>query len=134
MSHVHHANPRCPYITLSRLIPLIFVPGLLMAPVALAGEPIYLQPGQCVMVGAQQVCALKADAKGDAAAATPAPGDVNYVCRYAEHKGGDLPGYKTYGLVKVTTRADGKTTEILIKDFGMKGKDKCEQAAEDRRK
>jgi hypothetical protein len=106
-------------------------------PVALAGETVYLQPGQCVMVGSQQVCALKSDVKdgkGDAAAASPAPGDVNYVCRYGEHKGGDLPGYRTYGLVKVTTRADGKFSEILIKDFGIKGKEKCEQAAEDRRK
>ncbi|NDE17309.1 hypothetical protein EBZ80_20500 [bacterium] len=96
---------------------------------ALAGDPVYLQPGQCVMVGAQQVCAMKPDAS-----ATPAPNEVNYVCRYSEHKGGDLPGYKTYGLVKVTTRADGSSREILIKDFGIRGKEKCEQAAEDRKK
>ena|GEM_PF-1746967 len=100
-----------------------------LAPVALGGDPVYLQPGQCVMVGAQQVCAMKPDAS-----ATPAPNEVNYVCRYSEHKGGDLPGYKTYGLVKVSTRADGSSREILIKDFGIRGKEKCEQAAEDRKK
>ena len=84
---------------------------------ALAGEPIYVQPGQCVM--------------GDA---TVAPGEVTYACRYSEHKGGDLPGYKTYGLVKIVGKADGSLSEVLIKDFGMKGKEKCDEAASDRKK
>ncbi len=106
-----------------------FFLGLASGPVAFGGEPIYLQPGQCVMVGSQQVCAMKSDV-----AATPAANEVTYACRYAEHKGGDVPGYKTYGLVKVTVRPDGSSREILIKDFGMRGKEKCEQAAEDRKK
>jgi len=94
---------------------------------ALAGEPIYVQPGQCVMVGSQQVCAMKGDA-------TVAPGEVTYACRNSEHKGGDLPGYKTYGLVKVVGKPDGSLSEVLIKDFGMKGKEKCDEAAADRKK
>jgi len=98
-----------------------------LAPAALAGEPIYVQPGQCVMVGSQQVCAMKGDA-------TVAPGEVTYACRYSEHKGGDLPGYKTYGLVKIVGKADGSLSEVLIKDFGMKGKEKCDEAAADRKK
>lgn len=97
------------------------------ANLALAGEPIYVQPGQCVMVGSQQVCAMKGDA-------TVAPGEVTYACRYSEHKGGDLPGYKTYGLVKIVGKADGSSSEVLIKDFGMKGKEKCDEAAADRKK
>ncbi len=97
------------------------------ATLARAGEAIYVQPGQCVMVGSQQVCAMK----GDAAVA---PGEVTYACRYSEHKGGDLPGYKTYGLVKLVGKADGSFSEVLIKDFGMKGKEKCDEAVADRKK
>ena len=98
-----------------------------IAELAVAGEPIYIQPGNCVMVGLQQVCALKSDA-------ISAPGEVSYACRYAEHKGGDLPGYKTYGLIKIINKADGSSAEVLIKDFGMKGKEKCDEAAADRKK
>ena len=100
---------------------------LVFAATAFAGETIYIKPGQCVMVGAQQVCATSADAAATA-------GEVTYACRFAEHRGGDLPGYKTYGLVKLTTGANGKVTETLIKDFGLKGKEKCDDAAADRKK
>jgi hypothetical protein len=94
---------------------------------ALAGETIYIKPGQCLMVGSQQVCATGSDAAAS-------PGEVTYACRFAEHRGGDLPGYKTYGLIKLTTGTNGKVTETLIKDFGLKGKDKCDEAAADRKK
>lgn len=96
------------------------------AATAHASETIYIKPGQCVMVGAQQVCASSTDAAATA-------GDVTYACRYGEHRGGDLPGYKTYGLVKLNNQ-DGKVTETLIKDFGIKGKEKCDEAAADRKK
>lgn len=114
-------------ITSIAVMVAVMVAGGALVGVALGGEPIYVQPGQCVMVGSQQVCAMKADALGT-------PGEITYACRYSEHKGGELPGYKTYGLVKIVTKAQGASSEILIKDFGLKGKEKCDDAAEDRKK
>jgi hypothetical protein len=96
------------------------------ASTVLGNQPIYVQPGQCIMVGAQQVCAAKVE--GAAVVA-----EVSYACRFGEHRGGDLPGYKTYGLVKLTTGTNGKVSETLIKDFGLKGKEKCDAAAADRK-
>jgi hypothetical protein len=116
---------RTPLISAMPFMTLLVL-ALTVTSIAAAAETIFVQPGQCIMVGSQQVCAQK----NDATAST----EPTYACRFAEHKGGDLPGYKTYGLVKIVTRPNGSVTEMLIKDFGIKGKDKCDAAAEDRRK
>jgi hypothetical protein len=106
--------------------PHVMVSGIFfVASESFGNQPIFVQPGQCIMVGTQQVCAVKAEGIQ--------PGDVSYACRFGEHRGGDLPGYKTYGLVKLTTAANGKVSETLIKDFGIKGKEKCDAAAADRK-
>lgn len=89
---------------------------------------ITVQPGSCVNVSGQEICSASETSVGTAKL------EVTYSCRYGVHKSGDLPGYKTYALIKVITDSSGKSTEVFVKDFGMKGKAKCEQAVEDRAK
>ena len=92
-----------------------------------AAEPIYLQPGQCILIGSQQICAQKADTAG---ASTKT---LMHTCVYGHHAGTDLPDLKSYALIQTTTTDDGRKNEVVIKDFGVKGKEDCERQAETER-
>lgn len=101
---------------------------LLALPATSLAGTITVQPGSCVNVSGQEICSPSTPGAGNAQM------EVTYSCRYGAHKSGDLPGYKTYALIKVITDPSGKSSEVFVKDFGMKGKAKCEQAVDDRSK
>lgn len=96
------------------------------ATLAQGGEAIYLKPGQCILVGGQQVCALAGDSSADHKKAPL------YVCRYGMHEGAEIPDLKSYALFQVAFRDDGSKVETLIKQFGPTAKDQCEKEAEKR--
>lgn len=98
---------------------------------AAAAEPIYLQPGQCILVGSQQVCALQTST----AAGTTIGSDVQtiYACRYAIHKDAETSDIKSYALFQIVTRGDGRKTETSLKNYGMAKAD-CEKEADLRSK
>jgi len=96
---------------------------------ARAGEPIYLQPGQCILVGGQQVCAMQVGQ-----AAEVAKPDTLYVCRYGVHAGSEVPDMKTYALFMVRLDPSGHKTETLVKNYGVADSDKtaCDSESERR--
>ena len=93
----------------------------------LYAEPIYLQPGQCIVVGSQQVCAMKPD--GIQAPETR----TEYACRYGLFKGSEVADLKSYELVQILIKPDGSTSEVSLKNFGLNGKEACDQEVDKRK-
>ena len=91
-----------------------------------AGEPIHLKPGQCILIGSQEVCALKGDDPN--ADVKPKPTKLA-TCKYGDK--GDEPGMKGYTLYQIVIKEDGSKTETSVKSFGSLDNDKadCEKAA-----
>ena len=90
-------------------------------------DPIYLQPGQCIMVGAQQVCAMSADQ----ATAVLKP-TILWTCRYGNHQGSEVPDLKNYALYQVRIDPSGAKNETLVKSYGPNDKKICEKEADKR--
>ncbi len=87
-------------------------------------EPIFIQPGQCIMVGSQQVCA-----QAGPGGVQPVKSDVMYVCRFGKHEGSETPEMKSWALIQVRVNDSGTKVETQIKNFGMNAQDACEKAA-----
>lgn len=89
---------------------------------------VHIDPGQCVTVGSQEVCAsdCSADRKND-------DKDVTFACHYDVFAGSGFPNLKSYAVVKINDRKHS-TTEIVVKHFGLNGKDDCEKEADVRSK
>jgi hypothetical protein len=107
----------------------------LLAPAALAVEPVYLSPGQCILVGGQQICALASDAQAHGGApAAPGVIHTDHVCRYALHAHSETPDVKNYAVVRVDTLGNGKKIEMIQKQYGVGDADKasCEKDAASR--
>lgn len=90
-------------------------------------DPIYLQPGQCILVGSQQVCAMKTDAVEPKVAP-----QTLYVCRYGMHSDSEVPDLKSYSLVQIITSSSGVKSEVKLKNFGQNGGEACEREAKER--
>jgi hypothetical protein len=88
-------------------------------------ETVFIQPGQCIVIGTQQVCAMKPDAVTE-----PTAAKTIYVCRYGMHKDAEVSNMKSHQLFQVVVKPDGSKSEIALKNFGMNGKDACEKDAE----
>lgn len=88
-------------------------------------EPIYLQPGQCILVGSQQVCALQTSA-----VSTAGEPQTLYLCRFGLHKGSEIPDMKSFEMFQVVIQPNGQKIETALKNYGMNGKDQCEKDAE----
>ena len=86
---------------------------------------IWLQPGHCIIVGGQQVCAAKSDS-------TTTPGTSankqTHVCKNGIQDEAD-PNLKGWAHVIITTSPEGKKlAQETIKTFGPLGKKECEAA------
>ncbi len=99
------------------------------AATAMAAEPIYIQPGQCIMIGGQQVCA-----QVQAGSNLPVKSDVLYVCRFGEFKDSETPEMKSFALFQIRVNDHGNKVETYIKNFGMNGKDACERELAEKQK
>lgn len=89
---------------------------------------IYLKPGQCIVVGNQQVCAMELD---KSAKLQNQKEKYIFRCKYAKHPGSDFVDLKTYAVVRIAVKNDGNTSEeIVIKDYGPNKKAECEKDAE----
>jgi hypothetical protein len=91
---------------------------------------IWLQAGQCVVVGGQQVCAQKAPGSGDSASAPcsspQAPSNkITHHCKNGI-KDEANPKVKGWAHVIITRSPDGKKlSEEVEKTYGPLGKDEC---------
>jgi hypothetical protein len=97
--------------------------------VARAGS-VMVRPGQCVIVGTTEVCASLPTADNCAQAKEQAKADHIFSCRYDLHPHPEMPGLKSYALVRTTVNEYGKKTDVIIKNFGISDKAGCEAAAE----
>ena len=105
----------------------VLLAGLSVAPELFASDTIHLRPGQCIYIGAQEVCAMRAD---DPASIPAAPRPTTLAsCQYGDKA--NEPGMKGYTLTQVTIKDDGTKTETVVKSFGSMPKDKadCEKEA-----
>lgn len=98
----------------------------LFAPIFFAAaahaEPIYVQPGQCIMVGSQQVCAM-----AQPGTLQPAKSDVIYVCRFGKYADAETPEMKTWELIQLRVNDSGTKVETNLKNFGINGQEACEK-------
>ena len=93
-------------------------------------DTIYLKPGQCIIIGNQQVCAMELD---KVSAVNPSTQKATYIfrCKYAKHPGSDFVDLKTYAVVRIQTKnGSNAAEEIVIKDYGPNKKAECEKDAE----
>lgn len=89
---------------------------------------IWLQAGQCVVVGGQQVCAQKAP-EGTAAGNCPStpvlPNKQTHLCKNGIKHESD-PNLKGWAHVIITRTPDGKKlSEEVEKTYGPLGKKEC---------
>jgi len=91
--------------------------------------PIYLKPGQCILVGGQQVCALMEDKKGvdSSGAEIPKPLYMK-VCKWGAADDAH-EGVKGYGLYQIVVKDDGAKVETLLKSYGPVDQAGCEKDA-----
>jgi hypothetical protein len=102
----------------------LMVPLLgLFATMALA-DPIFISPGQCIMIGSQQVCATRSEGPA------PEAKHIIHVCRYSDYKDSEIPSLKSYALIEVVINDSGRKTETITKNFGPNGREACEQELE----
>jgi hypothetical protein len=101
--------------------------GFFFAHAQLQADPIYVQPGQCIMVGTQQVCA---QVQNPAVTTPDQEPKTIFTCVYGKHEGSDLPSLKSYALVQTLLGPKGRKTEMVIKNYGVEGKGDCEKEAE----
>lgn len=92
--------------------------------VASEDRTIWLQPGHCIVVGSQQVCAVKpGDSSGDASASK---NKQTHVCKNGIKDEAD-PNLKGWAHVVITTSPEGKKlSQEVIKTYGPVGKQECE--------
>ncbi len=109
------------------LVPTLAV--LAWLPTARAAEPITLRPGQCILIGSQQVCAMATDQVLPAAKTSK----TLYLCRYAIHAGSEIPDLKSHALFMVDI-SGGQKVETLVKIFGISDADKLACEAEAKRR
>lgn len=84
---------------------------------------IWLQPGHCIVIGSQQVCAVKPGENGTAATQT---NKQTHVCKDGIKDEAD-PNLKGWGHVVITTSPAGKKlSQEVIKTYGPLGKKECE--------
>lgn len=98
--------------------------------VSLAGSEdrtIWLPPGHCIVVGSQQVCAVKpADAPGTGTDANAPKNRQMHLCKNGFAHESD-PAMKGWAHVIVTVNPDGKKLgQEVIKTYGPLGKKDCE--------
>ena len=84
---------------------------------------IWLQPGNCIVVGNQQVCAAKS---GDGTSAEKPANKQTHVCKNGIQDEADA-NLKGWGHVIITTGPDGrKISQETIKTYGPLGRKACE--------
>lgn len=93
--------------------------------ISFARDTIYIQPGTCVRVGKQEVCATQ-----NSTATSAVEPQILYTCRFGAHPGADVPDLKSYALFQISISPEGRKVETLLKNFGTNGKAQCEKEAE----
>ncbi len=93
-------------------------------------DTIHIEPGQCIMVGAQQICAASRDEYSGRVIKNHPPKIVSKAsCRFGAAYENDKT-IKGYGLyVLRMNKKDNSKNETLIKTFSPAEKAECEAAA-----
>jgi hypothetical protein len=111
-----------------KIINQLFVMScLLWSGISLSTEDrtIWLQPGHCIIVGGQQVCAAKSDGPASPAATV---NRQSHVCKNGVPDEAD-PNLKGWAHVVIMMSPEGKKlSQETIKTFGPLGKKDCEAA------
>lgn len=97
---------------------------------ALASETVYLKPGQCLLIGSQQVCALQQDQTHPIEPKGPPPPIKVSQCRWGAFDDTDKKA-QGWAHFLVTVQENGTKTETMIRYFGPADKEGCEKAAKD---
>ena len=99
-----------------------------IAAILMVLSPIYVKPGQCILVGSQEVCALQTDA---APASKPPRPTVIHTCRYGELEKPEVKDAKGWSYVMITLKDDGSKIETIVKSYGPldEHKKECEEEA-----
>lgn len=91
-------------------------------------QPIYLKPGQCIMMGAQQVCAMMPDGQPPMPPPPP-PGPMKVShCRWGAFDEADKKA-SGWAHLLLTLKEDGTKQETVVRYFGPADKEGCEKAA-----
>lgn len=96
-------------------------------------SPIWLRPGQCVMISSQQICAENPTQPQNATTTTTVnPANVVdqrlLVCKWGVEDAAE-PGIKGWGLYQVKIMGDSSRQEVLVKSYGPAGQKECEASA-----
>lgn len=94
-------------------------------------SPIYLKPGQCLVVGSQEVCAMQADAP--ASAPPVAKPTIIHTCRYGDLENPDVKDAKGWSHIMISLKDDGSKVETMVKSYGPLDEHKKECEAEARK-
>ncbi len=98
---------------------LFFLAGMAQA----EDRTIWLQPGNCIVVGNQQVCAAKS---GDSSTTEKPVNTHTHVCKNGIQDEADA-NLKGWAHVVITTGPDGKKiSQETMKTFGPLGKKECQ--------
>lgn len=100
---------------------LLIIPLLGLFTSAGQAAPIFISSGQCIIIGSQQVCALKSE--GPSAEGKR----IINVCRYGDFQDSEIPSLKSYALVEIVLMDSGRKHETITKNYGPNGKEACEQ-------
>ena len=79
-----------------------------------------LSPGNCIVSGGNQICALKVDCN------TSHDPTTTFAFRYGHFKDAEVHDLKSYALVQVTIKPEGGHAEVPLKNFGMAANAKAE--------
>ena len=92
-------------------------------------SPIWLKPGQCILVGGQQICAQIEDKSGTNPLVPEKPKvTVMNICKWGAADDAH-EGVKGYGLYRVMIKEDGTKVETLVKSYGPVDQEGCEKDA-----
>ncbi len=111
--------------TLSVLSTMVVLPAIAFA--GAEDRTIWLPPGHCIVVGSQQVCAVKpADAPGTGTDGNAPKNRQMHLCKngFAHEADASMKGW---AHVIVTVNPDGKKLgQEVIKTYGPLGKKECD--------
>jgi hypothetical protein len=123
----------CPRFFMTSMIVFFGLSGLASISAAQL-SPIWLRPGQCVMISSQQICAENPGQtqQGSTTTTTVDPAKMVdqrlFVCKWGAEDSSE-PGIKGWGLYQVKIMGDSSKQEVLVKNYGAAGQKECEASA-----
>ncbi len=114
---------------------IIFPVLLLISSYSLFADTLHLRPGQCIMVGTQEVCALSVQDPSPNTSSSQKKYSEISICKFGAKEEGTTENPLTgYGHYLIRINEEGNKTETLIKYYDPTKKAHCESDAKGYRK